>query len=231
MPMNNEPGLETSVNHEKAVPSWLLMMVPIVVVGGFIVMAAYSPPQDQSPPSEQESGTAQQPPVPTRTTTQMPVPGSSFSQISQADQIRMREIMTGVIQNTIQVTPAIKSELSSILAKYNATEAEMREFATYGPSLSVNYQRLFYTDALQAVSTGYPIKSSERLILEKEALSRGLMTSERFAANDKMMIQIANGQPITGSDGQQGIFTTEIINGVLNNLDSAGARLNSLLSP
>lgn len=226
--MSNEPGLETPVNHGKAVPSWLLMMVPIVVVGGFIVMVAYNP-STALPPTPPPPGPTT--PIAPTPVPQTPVEKPSFSQISQADQIRMREIMTGVIQNTIQVTPAIKSELSSILAKYNATEAEMREFATYGPSLSVNYQRLFYTDALQAVSTGYPIKSSERLILEKEALSRGLMTSERFAANDKMMIQIAGHQPIVGSDGQQGIFTTEIINGVLNNLDSAGARLKSLFSP
>ena len=160
-----------------------------------------------------------------------PVTESSFSQISQADQTRMREIIAGVIQNTIQVTPAIKSELLSIFAKYNTTDAEVRAFATYGPALSVNYQRLFYTDALQAVSTGYPVKSSERLTFEKEVLSRGLMTSERITANDKTMSKIASHQPIVGSDGQQGIFTTDIINDVLNNLDSAGARLNSLLIP
>lgn len=181
--------------------------------------------------SNNSSGVQPQPPTPTKPeqTATIPQSKSTFSQISQTDQARMKEIFTGVMQNTIPVTQDIKNELRSIFAKYNTTEAEINDFAIYGPAFAANYQRLFYTDALQAVSAGYPIKSSERLALEKEALSRGLMTSERFAINDKTMNQIANHQPIASSDGRQVIFTANSINSALNNIDSITARLKSLL--
>lgn len=63
--MNNEPGLETSQDHEKTFSSWLLMMIPIVIVGGFIVMAAYSPstalPPTPTQPPDQPVGITQSP--------------------------------------------------------------------------------------------------------------------------------------------------------------------------
>jgi len=153
---------------------------------------------------------------------------SSFSEISQADQTRTKEIITGVMQNTISVTPDIKNELRSIFTKYNATSAEINDFATYGPALVANYQKLFFTDALQAVTSGTPVKSDERLNFETKALSLGVITTDRIKTNDEEMQLIATHQPIKGSDGKQVIFTADNINSTLNNIDSVTARLKSL---
>ncbi|MDP3697139.1 MAG: hypothetical protein Q8R55_03855 [Candidatus Taylorbacteria bacterium] len=156
-------------------------------------------------------------------------PISTWGEISKTDQARMREIFTGVMQNTIPVTPDIKNELRNIFTKYNTTDAEINDFATYGPAFVTNYQKLFFTDALRAVTSGVPVKSQERLSLEKEALSRGLMTHERIATNDKTMNLIANNQPVIGSDGKQASFTVYSIYNTLNNISSITVRLKSLL--
>lgn len=155
---------------------------------------------------------------------------SNFSEISQADQTRIREIFTGVLQNTISVTPSLKNEFKSIFEKYNATDAEITDFATYGPAFAVNYQKMFFIDASQAVSSGTPVKSYERLNLEKEAVSRGLMTTERVTANNEEMKLIASHQLVTGSDGRQIIFTKEIIQSSLNGINAKLGMLSQLLS-
>ena len=143
---------------------------------------------------------------------------TSFNEISQIDQIRMREIITGVIQNTIPITPEIKNELRSIFKKYNATDEEINDFSIYGPAFAIAYQQYFFIDAFQAVSSGVPIKSTERLNLENEALSRGLMTTERVKLNDEEMRLIASRQPVISSDGKQVIFTADTIQSTINNL-------------
>lgn len=153
---------------------------------------------------------------------------SNFSEISQADQTRIKEIFTGVLQNTISVTPSLKNEFKSIFKKYNATDAEITDFATYGPAFMANYQRLFFTDASQAVSSGAPVKSYERLNLEKEAVSRGLMTSERVIANDEEMKLIASHRPVIGSDGRQIVFSEEIIRSSLDGINAKLDMLNQL---
>ena len=154
---------------------------------------------------------------------------STFSEISLADQNRLREIIVGVMQNTIPVTESLKNELKTIFAKYNTTDEEKTDFFLYGPYFASNFQGLFYTDALQAVSVGYPVKSVERSNLEKEALSRGLMTSERVEANDELMKSIASHQPITGPDGRQIIFTEDVIKDTMKNILSITNRLILLL--
>ena len=149
--------------------------------------------------------------------TQQPVAPSNpnFSEISQVDQSWMREIITGVIQNTTKVTPMLKNELRGIFKKYNMTDVEIDNFASYGPALAVVYQAYFFLDALQAVSSGNPVKSDARLNFEKEALSRGQMTSERIKMNDEEMKLIASHQPVIGLDGKKYIFTEENINSTL----------------
>jgi hypothetical protein len=154
---------------------------------------------------------------------------STFNEMSQADQDRIKEIILGVMQNTIPVTPDLKNEFRNIFAKYNTTDAEINDFATYGPAIAVNYQKLFFTDALRAVSSKIPVKSSERLNFENNALSIGLMTPERIQSTDEEMKLIANHQPIIGLDGKEVLLTADAIKITLNNIDSIASRLQSLL--
>ena len=153
---------------------------------------------------------------------------STFSKISLVDQNRMKEIITGVMQNTIIITPEIKTEFKNIIKKYNATDAEINDFVEYGPYFMVEYQTLFYSDALQSVLTGAPYKSNDRLNFEKEALSRGLMTSERVKANDQTMVLIASRQPITKPDGSQVYFTEDNIRSTLKDMLNIMERMLSL---
>jgi len=153
---------------------------------------------------------------------------STFNEISLSDQTRLREIMNSVMQNTIPITPDIKNEFRGILTKYNTTDADISDFSTYGPAFMAYYQKLFWIDAFQAISVGNSVKSNERLDIEKNLLSRGLVTLDRIQSNDKEMMQIASHLPFTGPDGKQIIVTTDMINNTLQSLDLAIARLKSL---
>ncbi len=153
---------------------------------------------------------------------------SRFAQMSQIDQTRISEIITGVIQDTTPITPDLKFELRSILKKYNVTDEEIYDFIYYGPALSAFYQGYFFADALQSISSGSPVKSNDRLNFEKEALSRGLMTSERIKLNDREMDLIARRQPVTKFDGSQVIFTENNIRSSVQNISLVIDRLISL---
>lgn len=195
--------------------NWFPVGLAVLFAAGLIGMAMNGKSPNSSPQTQS---------LPTLTLVK-----SSFDEISQVDQARMNEILTGVMQDTIPVTSDVKNELRGIFAKYRATDAEVNDFATYGPALMVNYQKLFFADALQAVTSGVPVKGSERLDLEKEAISRGLLTNERVVATDKEMNLIASHQPVVGSDGRQIIFTVDSINSTLSNIDSIAARIKLLL--
>lgn len=206
-------------------------LVKIIGIGILIVISALSIITSLDQNSETQNLTTPSPssPLPNaqeKILTQLPPQdNSTFSQISLADQSRMREIITGVIQNSILVTPEINNELKNIFKKYNATEEEINSFSIYGPAFAVAYQQSFFIDAFQAVSSRIPVKSKERLDIEKEALSRGLITTERINANDEEMRLIASHQPITGADGKQVIFTEDNIMSTINNLGLVVDRL------
>jgi cytoskeletal protein RodZ len=201
---------------------WIVVIILIIILINIFSGQSSNENPTQAIPVSQVSTNLPSNPQPSVIT-------STFNKISQADQDRMKEIILGVMQNTIPVTPDLKNELKNIFAKYNATDAEINDFATYGPAIAVIYQKLFFTDALQSVSSGIPVKSSERLNFETEALSRGLMTSERIQSTDEEMKLIANHQPITGLDGKEVILTADAIKSTLNNIDSTASRLQSLL--
>lgn len=129
------------------------------------------------------------------------------------------------MQNTIAVTPEIKQEFLSIFKKYNATDQEIEDFGVYGPAIAVYYQKLFFTDALQAIQRGIPVKSQERIDFETESLKRRLLTEERIQQNWTELYAIAHHQPI---DSSGRILTINDIKQVLNNIDVVGARLSAL---
>jgi len=165
-------------------------------------------------------------PKPNNSPEPMPIPNNStFDQISQVDQSRMKDIIMGVIQNTISVTPELKKELRDIFKKYNMTDTEIDNFATYGPAFAGIWNQHFFLDAFEAVSSGTPVKSDERANLEKEALSRGLMTTERIKLNDEKMILIASHQPVAGLDGKEIILTVDNIKSNIDNLSLIVDRL------
>ena len=151
----------------------------------------------------------------------------NWSMISQTDQSRMKEIMVGVMQNTVAVTPEIKQELFSIFRKYNLTDKEIEDFGMYGPAMAVNYQRVFFDDALLSLRSGTSVKSKERSDYESELLKRGLITKERLQKNDADMYAIANSQPMIGSVS---VLTIDDINQTINNINTIGARFQSLFS-
>jgi len=156
---------------------------------------------------------------------------SSFNQISISDQTRMKEIIIGVMDGAIEVTPAIKTELRNIFKKYNTTDEEINNFSNYGPAFATRYQKLFFTDALASVLSGNPTKSPERLDFETKALSQGLMTLERFKTSDEQMKLISNHQSVVGSNGSEVVFTVDTINSSLKNIDIIMDRLQLLFEP
>lgn len=151
------------------------------------------------------------------------------SEMKTEDKQRIKEILDGVIQNKIDITPELKSELKSIIKKYNATDSEMNYFANEGTVLMTTYQNLFFNDALKSVSTNKSVKSSERSALEKELLSKGLITTERIDSNNREMSLIASHKPVINSDGKEIVFTKENIAETLNNIESSVSRLKQLL--
>ncbi len=210
------------------------LIIFLVLLGLFIVLSILFFNYSEQPTSQNNLNSISTPGVESsaRETVQQPIASSDpkFDEISQIDQARMKEIVTGVMQNTILVTPDLKNELRGIFTKYNMTDKEISDFATYGPALAVVYQAYFFLDALKAVSSGSPIKSDARLSFEQESISRGLMTSERIKANDEEMNLIANHQPIVGPTGTKVIFTTDSINSTLSNIGLVADRLSELFT-
>lgn len=199
---------ETPIDHESRM---VAIVIVVAVVISFIIYL--------TPDSENKTSTESINKYETQTTSEM----------SQTDKQRIKEIMDSVMQNKITITPELKNEFKSILAKYNTTDSEMNYFANEGTVLMTTYQNLFFNDALKSVSTNKPVKSSERSALEKELLSKGLITTERIDSNNREMSLIASHKPVINSDGNEIVFTKENITETLNNIESSVSRLKQLL--
>jgi len=220
-------GEETKIEKPLYKNGWVIFIIILIGISMLSMLNNSNPPDktivNKAPSTPPIQSMIERQPVPSQKISE-----STFSKISLVDQTRMKEIMTGVMQNTIIITPEIKTEFKNILKKYNATDVEINDFVEYGPYFMVDYQTLFYSDALQSVLTGTPYKSSDRLNFEKEALSRGLMTSERVKANDQTMVSIASRQPITKPDGSQVYFTEDNIRSTLKDMLNIMERMLSL---
>ena len=82
---------------------------------------------------------------------------------------------------------------------------------------AIGYQKTFFEDALISLKTGKPFTSNKRLEYNKEIRK---INNERYIKNNELMSNIAKKIPVP-YNGQEIVFTEELVLNVLKNLDSA----------
>lgn len=90
--------------------------------------------------------------------------------------------------------------------------------AFYNPDL-LEYQKLFWQDALSSLKNGSLYKSETRSQLEQKLLSTDLLTKDRQLENDNNLIKIANKELIPIGDTLV-VVDENIANLMLSNVDS-----------
>ena len=154
--------------------------------------------------------------------------------ISYEDKQKFREIVTGVLRgNPTYLTNSVHKEFWSIWDKWieldgNWSPEEFDRFMVWlrrtMTGIATVYQKLFWEDALWATTSGRPFKSSLRDKLEKEYLRKGLLNEWRIEQNEILINKIANKEAVS-TDGRKVLFDENTIRLVLDNLESAGKRV------
>ncbi len=129
-------------------------------------------------------------------TTTKPLDNARFVYMFQVDQDRIKEIVTGVAEDTTPATKEMKQELKTIFAKYNMTDEEIGYFKTFGSGfIWPNYDTLFFIDALESFKSGVPVKSEARRNLEELGLTFKTMTTDMIKNSDQEIEKIAKKEP------------------------------------
>lgn len=144
------------------------------------------------------------------------------------------EKQLGDIMKFVMMTPGepiqtTKTQFWSIAKNNGVTTKNISDTRDLIAGFAVDYQKLFYQDALASVQKGQVVKSVEREKAENNLLKIGVMTQERYAQNQKMIENIAYGLPMATPQGDI-MFTEDIIITAINNIDMVYKRINLLLS-
>lgn len=152
------------------------------------------------------------------------------ARLSVDEELRVRDIIKGVLQDPDFITPEIHSEFWGYLNKDGvATDlflAEQKELLT---GIILKQQKYFYEDAICAVTSGKPTKSVKREQYEKALLAKGIITESRVNQNEEIIRKIAEMQPIS-VDGNEIIMTEDILKTVLGSLDATSRRVDHLFT-
>lgn len=142
---------------------------------------------------------------------------------------QLGDIIKFVMMTPGEPTQTTKAKFWSIAKKNGVTTKNISDTRDLIAGFAVDYQKLFYQDALASVRKGQVVKSVEREKAENNLLKIGVMTQERYAQNQKMIENIAYGLPITTAQGDA-IFTEEIITAAIENINGVNKRIELLLN-
>lgn len=156
---------------------------------------------------------------------------SDMVNLSSSEKVRVREILTAVIQSDEALTPENHTEFWIYLKKMKMTEKQdvdqIRDLMT---GLIVKYQKYTWESAAQALKTGQLYKSTELEDYEKQLKSSGVLSDARLSENNKFIENVAQKKPIL-VQGQEVIVDEERIQYVLNNLIEVADRVDKLFKP
>lgn len=151
-------------------------------------------------------------------------------QYSQSYQKRVREIMRGVITSDAFLTRAIHKEFWLLLNQANiSSPKDLKILRDIMVGMFVDYQQLFWEDALKSLEAGRPIKSYQRKKLEERYLKLKLMTKARIETNSQTMRKIAYKEKLV-SRNREMIVNKEKIELILARLYKASRNLEKLFT-
>lgn len=176
------------------------------------------------------SSYAPQIPVSPPTPVEEPSETNPLDRLSSTDKIRLREIVTVVMQEEGMPTSEIYREFWSIWGKMKLNQPEYDAMRMVLVGATVDYQKLFWEDAMTTFQAGRPFKSNERDRMEKNLQEAQLMTSFRIQQNDELIEKIAKQEPIDTAQGAALITDVQIRN-ALSNIESLGQRFDRLFTP
>jgi hypothetical protein len=152
------------------------------------------------------------------------------TRLSAQDTNRLKQIVTGVVQNPSYLTPAVHGEFWRILAKAGATPAQVKAVRESMTGLRTVYYPLFWQDALMSLRSRQPHKSAQRQQYENRLLAQRLITKDMVRANDSLITNIASGKPIV-VQGKSISLSEPAIQTSLRNFQETARRVDRLFTP
>lgn len=154
-------------------------------------------------------------------------PSATGSPWSSQEKTRLREIIAGVVQHESFLMAAVHAEFWQIMSKARPTSAQVEEVRIATVGAIVDYQRLFYEDALWALKSGRAFKSNQREQYENALVEFGVLTRFQVAQNERNIELIAARQPLPTGD----VLDEAGAQAVLQSLAEVGARVDRLFTP
>lgn len=149
---------------------------------------------------------------------------------SERDRDRVEQIITGVMQNPGYLTVGTHQQFWQILDDSGATDEQIADLRVTLTGVATTYNELFYEDALEALRTGTPVKSSTREAYENQLLDSNQADPSiraQFERNESLMTNIATRKPVV-ANGMTLVFDEELIFSALENIDDVTDRLDKL---
>jgi hypothetical protein len=162
-----------------------------------------------------------------------------LQQIPSEEGNRFRQIIVGVMRNNPTfITDEAHTEFWSILDRWasldpRATKDSNKAFEQYmrayfGGGVRT-YGRVFWEDALWAVTNGQTFKSQKREEFEEDLYKKGEITKFQIKENERKIERIARGQPIL-VNGEDIILDKELILELLGTLEETAKRVERLFT-
>jgi hypothetical protein len=148
-------------------------------------------------------------------------------QVSESDRQRLREILRCTLQDSTYLTADIKKEFRETLGRYPLSETDLQQTKYYLGTLGIQFQKLFYLDALASYKNGSVVQSPERKALESNLLGLKMATSQRIQGNENMLAKIADRESVS-VDGVQSYLDDKSINAIIESLNGAEKRVDEL---
>lgn len=159
---------------------------------------------------------------------------SSFEDCSEEEKSLLKNIIILTIKDEEMPTEEIHKKFWDILnnvsnrANIHVSPNEINQIKDLLGEVSSTYDKYFYEDALESLRIGRAYKSKKRNDYEMYLKTLGV-SSDRFDKNQRLMEQIAQKLPITDPyTGEEVVFTEELINTIIENLENVAARINKL---
>jgi uncharacterized membrane protein YvbJ len=148
--------------------------------------------------------------------------------MSQTDIDTITGIVTAVSEDTEPVSKETKKTVADLFAKYKMTDKDINFFKTVGPGfIWVTHDVFFFTDALESLKTGKPIKSEALQYVEELGLSYKSITPEQIAISDREIENISKNAPALNPPA---VMTENDIKSFLNYAKVRAVRVDELFS-
>jgi len=142
---------------------------------------------------------------------------------------QLKEFIAHIIQAPYFLEPKTHADFWKLIKELGLSEEELEQSRYIITGYATEYNRLFFTDALQSLKENKPYKSLERFKYEKKALKDETINKSIISRNDEYIKKISKKEPIDYF-GEPVVFDEELINTTLSNIYESTFRLDVLFT-